>query len=211
MSVLSQIASALGRRDEAPNQELARRLAAQRDLDGIREIAANLWNRDAAVQSDCLKVLYEAGYLVPELVAPYTSDFLKLLGSRSNRLVWGAAIALSTVAALRAGEIFQQLPRLLRLLEGGSVITQDNTVKTLAVVASQDPAYAQAIFPHLLAHLSTCRPKDVPQHAESILVAVDGGNSQAFIAVLERRLPDGSPAQQRRLRKVMRQAGQAGQ
>lgn len=37
MTVLNRIATAQGRRDEAPNQELARDLAAQGDQEGIRQ------------------------------------------------------------------------------------------------------------------------------------------------------------------------------
>jgi hypothetical protein len=68
-----------------PNQELARELAAREDRAGVREIAENLWNPEPNVRSDCLKVLYEIGYLRPDLVAPYAGDFLKLLGGRNNR------------------------------------------------------------------------------------------------------------------------------
>jgi hypothetical protein len=100
ISVLNRIASYQDRRDEAPNQELARDLAANEDQAGIREIAENLWRQEPNIRSDCLKVLYEIGYLKPEVVAPYAGDFLKLLRSRNNRLVWGAMIALSTVAGL---------------------------------------------------------------------------------------------------------------
>ena len=42
MSVIDKLAYSLGRRDEVPNQELARDLAAKRDKAGIREIAENL-------------------------------------------------------------------------------------------------------------------------------------------------------------------------
>jgi hypothetical protein len=42
MSALAQIAYLQGRRDELPNQELARDLVERRDLAGIREIAENL-------------------------------------------------------------------------------------------------------------------------------------------------------------------------
>lgn len=89
MSALQRIAYYQNRRDEVPNQELAKELATKKDRKGIREIAENLWNKNVQVQSDCLKVLYEIGYLQPELVAPYAEDFLKLLHSRNNRLVWG--------------------------------------------------------------------------------------------------------------------------
>src|SRR5262245_29090595 len=132
MSVLHQIAHFQNRRDEVPNQELAKALVKNKDRKGIREIADNLWSDNAQVQSDCLKVLYEVGYLDPALIADYVGDFLKLLDSKNNRLVWGGMIALSTIAALKAAEIFAQCEAVQQAMERGSVITVDNGVKTLA-------------------------------------------------------------------------------
>jgi hypothetical protein len=206
MSVLERIAHLQNRRDEVPNQELARDLAAQKDTAGIREIAENLWNKDKHVQADCIKVLYEIGYLDPSLVAGYAEDFLKLLKSRGNRLVWGGMIGLSTIADLRADFVHAHLKEILRAMEMGSVITVDNAVKTLALAASKD-VYREAIFPYLLAHLHTCRPKDVPQHAEKSLPAVDASNKDEFIAVLEKRMEDLSGPQVTRVRKVIKAAG----
>src|SRR2546422_884291 len=100
MSALEKIASMQGRRDEVPNQELAKELAAKADRKGIKEIADNLWNKDKNIQADCIKVLYEIGYLKPELIGGYVSDFVKLLSSKNNRLVWGAMTALTTVAEI---------------------------------------------------------------------------------------------------------------
>ena len=60
MPVLQQIAYFQNRRDEVPNQQLAQALAAQQYVAGIQEIAQNLWHENPAVQSDCLKVLYES-------------------------------------------------------------------------------------------------------------------------------------------------------
>ena len=194
MSVLDRIAHLQNRRDEAPNQELARDLAEKRDREGIREIAENLWNKNKNIQADCIKVLYEIGYIDPSLIAGFAEDFLKLLKSRNNRLVWGGMIALSTVAELRADFINGSLDQILKAMDAGSVITVDNAVKTLALAASKD-AYRLSIFPHLLEHLRTCRPKDVPQHAEKSLPAVDASNKDEFIAVLDKRMEDLSAAQ----------------
>jgi hypothetical protein len=63
MSVLNRLAHSLGRRDEVPNQDLARDLVAKKDKRGIREIAENLWGKDKNIQADCIKVLYEILYL----------------------------------------------------------------------------------------------------------------------------------------------------
>jgi hypothetical protein len=207
MSVLHRIASLQDRRDEIPNQELARDLAEREDRDGIREIAENLWNRDPAVQSDCIKVLYEIGAIKPGLIAAYVEDFLKLLTSRQNRLVWGGMIALSAVAAVEADELFLHAQEIQKAMQTGSVITIDNGVKALALIAAHQPAYAQALFPYLLDHLGGCRPKEVPQHAEKILVAVDAANRAQFLRVLEKRMADLSPTQAGRVRRIIREAG----
>ena len=207
MSVLNQIAYLQGRRDEAPNQELARRLVESNDRAGIAEIADNLWNADPNIQSDCLKVLYEAGSLQPELIAPYTGDFLKLLHSKNNRLVWGAMIALAAVAQVRADELYAHRQEVMHAMAKGSVITVDNGVKVIARVAAQKAEYNHELFPFLLAHLESCRSKDVPQHAESSLVAVNPGNVAEFTALLEKRLPSLSGSQAARVRKVIQQAG----
>jgi hypothetical protein len=205
MSILNRIAHLKNRRDEIPNQELARELAEQKDRAGVREIAENLWNKDKNIQADCVKVLYEIGYIDPSLIADYAADFLKLLRSRNNRLVWGGMIALSTVAELRADFIHAHLDEILKAMHTGSVITVDNAVKALALAAS-DEAYRPDIFSHLLEHLRTCRPKDVPQHSEKSLPAVDASNKDDFIAVLEKRMEDLSASQVTRVRKVIKAA-----
>jgi hypothetical protein len=204
MSVLQKIAYYQDRRDEVPNQALAKELAARKDRKGVREIADNLWHENPQVQSDCLKVLYEIGYLQPELIAPYADDFLKLLHSRNNRLVWGAMIGLSTIADLQAQAIYPHVEEIKHVMDQGSVITRDNGVKVLALVAAQNAAYNRNIFPYLLHHLETCRPKDVPQHGEKVAIAVNARNKQQFKAVLEKRLVDLSGSQAARIKKVLK-------
>jgi hypothetical protein len=210
MSVLERIAYFQGRRDEIPNQELAKQLVQAKDHDGIQEIAANLWHKDVNVRSDCIKVLYEVGYLDPMLIADYAGDVLKLLQSENNRLVWGAMIALSTIAGLKADDLFQHRAEIQQAMAEGSVITVDAAVKALAVVASKKDAYREELLPPLLQHLETCRPKDIAQHAESTLAAVDSRHSAAFVAVLEKRLPDLSSSQAARVRKAIRAAKAVG-
>ncbi len=207
MSILNRLAYFQNRRDEAPNQALARELAESRDRVGIREIAKNLWNANAEVQSDCVKVLYEVGVLEPRLIAGYADEFLKLLGSKNNRLVWGGMTALAAIAAVSAAGLFERWITLRDAVETGSVITADNGIKALALVAASDAARREAIFPYLLQHLATCRPKDVPQRAEKIAAAVDEANRAAFVAALEKRMGELSTAQAARVRKVIKQAG----
>lgn len=207
-SILDRIAAAQGRRDEAPNQELARELAEREDQEGIRELVANLRHADQDVRSDCLKALYEVGYLKPELIAGYAGEFLRLLRDRNNRMVWGGMIALSTIAPLRAGELYPHRQQIQEAMTEGSVITLDNGVKVLAALAAADATYRAELLPYLLHHLQTCRNKDVPQRAETIVRAVDAAHADAFVAVLERRLGMISAAQAIRVQRVITKARQ---
>ena len=206
MSVLNKIAFYQNRRDEIPNREAAQVLAQTRSRADIREIAEAIWDKEPNVQSDCLKVMYELGYLAPDLIAEYVDDFLKLLKHRNNRMVWGGMIALSTVADLKAAEIFPHIGEIVQVMEKGSVITMDNGIKVLGLVASQKDDYRKAIFPILLDHLKTCRPKEVPQHAEKSLPSVTAGNKSDFIQVLEGRLEDMTASQAARLKKIIKTA-----
>jgi len=206
MSTLDRIAYFQGRRDEVPNQELARDLAAREDREAIREIAEALWHRELNVRSDCLKVLYEIGYLKPELISPYAGDFLKLLGSRNNRLVWGAMIGLSTVAELAADQIYPHAAEIQRAMAGGTIITLDAGVLALSRLAASGEDRRTALLPYLLDFLRNCRPSDVPRHAERVLMAVSAGEKGEFVSLLQARLQLLTSAQAARLKKVIRQA-----
>ncbi|HLO34309.1 MAG TPA: hypothetical protein VK249_34510 [Anaerolineales bacterium] len=205
MSVLNRLASSLGRRDEIPNQALARDLVARNDQAGIREAVENLWNKDKSIQADCIKVLYEVGAIEPGLIAGYADDFVELLRSRNNRLVWGGMTALAEAAKANPQAVFKHLDEIKKAKEAGSVITVDNAISTLAYIAAANAQYNKAIFPYLLKHLAGCRPKEVPQHSERTLPAVNSSNKVDFTKVLEKRLADLSGSGLARLKKVIKQ------
>jgi hypothetical protein len=205
MSALEKIAYHQNRRDEVPNQQLAAELARNGDTAGIQEIAENLWNKNKNIANDCIKVLYEIGYHQPALISQYAEDFVKLLQVKNNRMVWGAAIALSTVASLSADRLFAHVDEIKEAVVKGSVITQDNGIAALGIIASQNDRYRDKIFPFLLHHLQTCRSKDVAQHSEKTLVAVTPQEKLAFVEVLSQRLGELTPPQGRRVGKVIRE------
>jgi len=203
--VIDKLAHSLGRRDEVPNQELARDLATKKDKRGIREIAENLWNKDRNIQADCIKVLYEVGYIEPKLIAEYTDDFVKCLRNKNNRLAWGGMTALAEIAKADPDAVFKHLDAIKKAKETGSVITVDNAISTLAWTAAGNKKYNETIFPFLLKHLSSCRPKEVPQHAEKTMPAVNASNKVDFIKVLDKRMEDLSGGGLTRVKKVIKQ------
>ena len=202
-TVLARLASALGRRDDVPNQELARDLAASRDTDAIAELVANLSHPKQQIRSDCIKVLYEVGYVAHDLIAPHAGTFIELLESRNNRMVWGAMSALAAVAPLEATALFARREAIQSAIDRGSVITADRGIKALSAVAAAKDTYREALWPYLLEHLRHCRPKDVPQRAEALLEAVGSGCKEDFVAVIRARVGGMRPSQERRLRSVI--------
>jgi hypothetical protein len=204
MSILSRLASVQGRNDEEPNKELGRELVEKRDVAGIREIAENLHSRDRRIQTDCLSVLEQVGLLAPELIADYGSEFIQLVFSKDNRLVWAAMINLALIADRKPQEIFEQYEGLVQVIEKGSVITQDNGIKTLAKVASTSAEYKAVIIPYLMEQLKSCRSKSVPQYAESIRCAIDRDNQDQYLRILNERLDTLSAAQQARVKKLLK-------
>lgn len=204
MGAIERIAYNVGRRDEVPNQELAAELAASKDADGIAEIADHLEDKNKSVASDCLKVMYEIGYIDPTLIEPYTGRFLGLLRSPNNRMVWGSMIALWTVAAAQADVIWKEVDLVMDTVREGTVITTVSGVKALAVVASKSPAYEARIGPFLMDVLRDCEPKLVATHAEDMLVMVDDGNRDEMVSVLEGRMDELRSSQATRVRRVLR-------
>jgi hypothetical protein len=204
MSVIDRLACSLGRNDEIPNQKLAEELCRTKDTDSIQELVTALSTENTAIQNDGIKVLYEIGAAQPELISVYVVDFIKLLKSRNNRLVWGGMIALATVAGLNPAAIFANINLIFDTIKTGSVITVDNGISVLAKLGSVNLEYEAVVLPFLLHHLETCRSKEVAQHSERCLVIVNSANKIEFQQVLEKRLVDLTPAQQARVRKSLK-------
>jgi len=203
MSILDELANAQGVKSDVPNQKLARKLAEYNNSDEIKVIVENLGNKDKSIQSDCIKVLYEIGYIKPILISDYVNEFIKLMNSRNNRLVWGGMIALSTIASLKAKEIFEQREAIKKALEKGSVITADAGIKTISQVATSGRKYNKVLFPYLIECIKTCRPKSVAQYTESIFEAVSEDNIAQFIKAVNGRKDILNRSQLRRVDKLL--------
>ncbi len=204
MSVLNKISFYQNRRDSVPDQDLAKELAATKDKTAIKEIAENLRNENKNIQSDCVKVLYEIGYLDPTLIGNYFDDFLKLITGKNNRLVWGGMIALSTISKLKAKELFPHLETIKKVIEKGSVITVDSGISTLSEIASAKIEYNIKIFPYLIDQLKKCRPKSVAMYSEFVVSAVNDQNKKYFVDVLNSRKEELKLTQLKRVEKLLR-------
>jgi hypothetical protein len=192
------------RRDRTPNLDLARDLVARNDIAGIREIAENMWNDNKNIHGDCINVMYEIAIIDPNLVIPYAEDFIKFIKSKHQNMVRGAITALAEIAKIKPDFIFKHLNEIKKVKESSSDITLDKSISALANTSAGDKEYSKVIFPYLLEHLSTCYFKEIPEHAERILPAVNEDNQFEYIKTLEKRIEQLSGSDFTRLKKIIR-------
>jgi len=199
MNVLNQLASALQRKDEGPNIALAEELVKLRNKKAIAALVLGLHKRNKDIQSDCIKVLYEIGERAPALIEPHKKEFLDLLESKNNRLVWGAMTALDCITTVNPLGIYRNIPRIAQAADKGSVIAKDHYTRILAKLAKNKKFKpdAQAL---LLNQLLTCAANQLPMYAEICLPVVDKQHAPQFIAVLEPRLHE--PATNNGLKRI---------
>lgn len=202
MSVIERISYHLGRKDEVPNQDLARDLAEREDIEGIQEIASYLKDKNKSIASDCLKVLYEIGYIKPELIVPYKEDFITFLRSKNNRMVWGGMIGLSSVAKVDSDYVYRFKDLILEKIETGTVITNVWGVYTIINLAGN--GYYDQLRDTLLMLQKTCRNVDFPKRAESIVEVIQEKDKESFKDILESRLESLSAAGKKRTMKVLK-------
>ena len=205
MTAIDFIASSLNRQDDKPNQDLAVAIILSKRNDWVAELVDNLTNKDKNIQSDCLKVLYEIGERgAADMIAPYCTNFGQLLTSKNNRLIWGAMIALDTIAGINPKGLYNLLPLIMNTIDKGSVITIDHGVGILAKL-SGNTAYSDSAFPLLMEQLKKCPSKQLPMYAEKSIIAINSANQKQFISLIQTRIPEMDRDTQRvRLNKVIK-------
>jgi len=189
MSVIPKLSSSLNQRDEIANQELALEIIQAEDHDAVKELIENLGSSNKNIQSDCIKVLYEIAEQKPELIASYDEEFIALLQSKNNRLVWGAMSALDGITNLYPDKIYDSLPKILDAADNGSVISKDHAVSILIKLAGNKTYHDEASI-LLLGQLSSCPQNQLPMYAENALPVISGELKTGLLQILQSRLDD---------------------
>jgi hypothetical protein len=205
MIVLDKLATALNRRDEVPNQELARRIVLERNAAAVKELVENLNHKNKGIQGDCIKALYEIGEASPDLIAKYYREFGQLLDSKNNRLVWGAMMALDTIALKQPKGIYSMLAKILMVADtSGSVIARDHAVGILAKLGTLKP-YKRQCVSLLFEQLLSCPNNQFPMYIEMSLPVIDAANRKKFQQIIEKRMPKlDRESQKKRVAKVLK-------
>jgi len=196
MGIAEELASSVGRRDEQPNFWVAEDLADDPDAEAVAELVAILAGEDPDLAADAATALYRLAELDPAQVVPHVAAVAALLGSRRNRLVWGATVILRGVAIAHPDAVAPHVDALARAVAAGTVITQDHGVGALA--ATRVPRALDAA----LEHLRTCGYHYVPLRAERVAPFV-GDRWEEFRDAVEARLPEQNPGGAKRIRRLL--------
>ena len=189
MTVINKLASSLNRRNEVPNQKLAKQIANKNDKKSVKELVDNFFHKSKDIQNDCIKVLYEIGERKPALVANYVKEFIALLDNKNNRLQWGAMTALNTITLENPKAIYSALPKIIATADKGSVITKDYGVNILIKLCSVKQ-YADSAFSLLIEQLLNSPTNQLPMYAEKAMPIISDKNKTLFIKTLTSRLGD---------------------
>ncbi len=204
MDILNQLASAQNIRNTEPNKDLAARIAESDDEVAVSILVEQLGNKK--IQSDCIKVLYEIGERKPMLLKAHAQEFIDLLSSRNNRMVWGAMAAIDCIALLSAELVYEHLPLLLDIAAKGSVITKDHLVNIL-VKLSTFPEYIASTKPLLFDQLRIALPNQFPKYAEQTFRFVGSADQQQFVDILQQKLREIEvPTKAARVEKLLKKA-----
>jgi uncharacterized protein YfcZ (UPF0381/DUF406 family) len=188
MKVIDKLATSLNRRDEIPNQELAKQIANSNDKKAVHELIEHLSNKNKNIQSDCIKVIYEIGMLKPNLIVDFSKELIALLDNKNNRLQWGAMTALNAITGESPKEIYKALEKIIDVADKGSVITNDHCVGILIKLCAIKE-YAEHAFALLNERLKISPANQLPMYAENALPIINDKNKAVFIKTLNARLP----------------------
>lgn len=208
MTIIKSLSSSLGQKGNDANIVLAKEIAETENYNAIKELVNNLNNKDKKIQGDCIKTLYETAYIKPEMIADYYSNFLDLLTSKNNRMVWSGMIALLIITDLKPKEIFSSLDLIMETVKNGSVITIDCGVGILAKL-NKHKEFFDTIDPLLIDQLWRCPIKQLPQYLEKSVISITNLNKEIYQNIIETRKPECDKSSQlKRLDKVLKNINQ---
>jgi hypothetical protein len=185
-SIESQLASSLGRRDEAPNIALAEKIAKAKNAGAVEELVRLIASPTMGIRNDAIKVLYEIGERNPDLIAPHVATFLELLDHKDNRMIWGAMSALAAISATNPEPLAKKLVSILAAMDSGSVITRDKGITILASLATRKKHHTDAMD-LLLEQVARAPVNQVPMYAEKMAGVISQPYAQKLISMLKER------------------------
>lgn len=203
-TILEQLASASGKREQDLNITLAQKIVDDKDKKAIKELIAGLEHKTKAIRHDCIKTLYEIAEREPKLISLHAATITGLLDDKDNRMQWGAMHALSAMLPEIPGTLYEALGKLTDTADKGSVITRDHLVRILAGLSAHKQ-YLSTTLPLLIEQILQAPGNQVPSYAEQTLPVITPEFRERLAQVLNTRLQDiEQDSKKKRIEKVLK-------
>ena len=204
-SILDQLASALGHRDEKPNIDLAVKISKSGNQGQVNELLSALTSKKADVRNDAIKVLYEIGERKPEMISGHVKEFLQALNHKDNRMKWGAMTALSSISKANPQLLAPHLVDIVKAMDEGSVITRDHGIYILSHLATLKKHHKDCME-LLLEQIEKAPVNQVPMYAEKTAEVISAPYFKRFVGILGKRSDVLEiPSKAKRIEKLIRQ------
>ncbi len=205
MNITSRFANVNGSREQHLNKLLAQEIVTNCDLVLMDEIVSVLSsNVKVDIIADALKVTEIVGESSPELARSTYPIVMKLLDHQSNKIQWRAMSALSTFGHLELDVLFNELGKILQLMDAGSIITRDHGIKIM-IGLYQKQCYREDLASLLEEQMLTAPDNQLGQYAEKWLEVITLNDLPRLRQILENRLPDlTNPSHQKRISRVLK-------
>lgn len=185
MGVIDELSTSLKLKIQEPNIALAKQIVENNDQAGIIELINELNNKKLA--GDCIKVLYEIGYLNASLIDNYADIFLKLLAHKDNRMQWGAMTALAEVSKTKPEVVYENLSDIIYAANNGSVITKDQAFNILIRLAKLE-TYYDDVFSIINNQLSIAPNNQFPKYVEQTFEIIKPSDVEILIKTIELKI-----------------------
>ena len=204
-SIIDQLASSLGQRDEQPNIALAMKIAKSGNEEQLAELFTLLAGKKPALRNDAIKVIYEIGERKPEMISKHVRDFISLLEHKDNRMKWGAMSALSSICKTQPKLLVPFIVNVVTAMDEGSVITRDHGIYILSYIAAL-PKHHNDCMELLLEQLEKAPINQLPMYAEKTAEVVTTPFAKRMLATLKARTDVMEiPSKAKRIEKVIKQ------
>lgn len=201
MNLRERLSSSQGINNENPNKELAAEIVKSVDAEAVKQLISLLQDHQIDVVADTLKVLERIGLELPTLVCPAVRLVIELLEHQTNKIQWRAMCVLSSVAHECPKYLESNLPKILTIMDSGSVITRDHGVKILLALYPKTATTSDL----LLDQVQRAPDNQLGQYAEKWAAIIKSSDVPELIRVLENRSKDlHHPSHQKRLNRVLK-------
>ena len=191
MKITERLSSQQNRRDQKPNIELGKEIARTRDKKAIKEIQELLNNDNTPIEilADLIKTLESVGESTPELISHLYPDLSKFLLHSENYMVWRSMCVLALIGPYNRKLVFQDLSKILDIMDKGSVITRDHGINLLVDLYSQQE-YQKDIAPLLEEQLIKAPDNQLGQYAEKWMKVVATSDVDKLLNILNGKFPE---------------------